>query len=371
MSCGLELLRHLSNNEDCEEKYFAEFENNSTIAIVFCQFPCLFCPLKLGKSLIPHLRSIVGKNCRAEYFKYFKINNNQGDEGLKEISKKVNNIKRKLYESRQRESRRNEAAGIYRKEKGVLKFIKETALGAAIFSCSSCDMSGTRRKFVLVGLENEQVFQCKRCNFGLPNVDPPEPLFEPDFCTLNFCGMISPEAGSEELEGELFSTALLPTSYVEYDQLGFTRSPQSQQNWVSDIYRGVLNYTEVYPRIYEQELKKIQDSKFSSIFPGFISNFERREIHLYQPQIQTSGVPGTDDYHNRKKTDVLHSIAQSGGLFLLSEVHIPNWPRAVFGTQLLLNGKGRVKLDVVVDPATGTHEPGYTVHMGHTPEEEC
>ena len=94
-----------------------------------------------------------------------------------------------------------------------------------------------------MGLENEQVFQCKRCNFGLPKVDPPEQLFEPEFSVVNFCGMISPEAGSEELEDELFSTALLPTSYVDYDQLGFTRSPQSQQNWVSDIYRGVLNYT--------------------------------------------------------------------------------------------------------------------------------
>lgn len=363
----MDLLQHLTSNEKCTENYHLKFKNTSKLAIVFSQFPCLFCALTLGKSLIPHLKSDEGGECRSEFLKYFQIKSGVIEEDLKVIKRKVENIKRKLYESRKRESRRNESQGIVRKEKGVLKFIKSASLGAAIFSCSRCNMSGTRRQFVQAGL----VLQCKNCNLGLSTVDPPEPLFEPQFCVVNHCGMISPIEGTEELEDERYSTALLPTSYVEYHQLDMTRSPRSQQNWVQDIYRGVLNYTDVYPRIYEQELKKIQDAKFASILPGFISNLERREVHLYQPQILTSGVPGTDDYHNRNKTNIKHGISQSGALFLLTEICIPNWSNAVYGTQLLLDGKGRVKMDVVVDAATGTHEPTYIVHVGHTPDEEC
>lgn len=357
---GLDLLNHLRISDRCREKY-TESQNKSLLGLIYLQFSCLFCGLKSGKFLRPHL----GKNsfCKMEYCKFYNIAI-QGDV-IGKIMNKVRNSKRIDFPSRKAENRRQENAS-EKKKKGVIRFLTETAIGPAVHSCSTCGISGTRRQMVNIDQDQKQ---CNNCINGIAHPVVPEPFIEPKYTIVDFLGMIAPEAGTNSLDDEEFSTVLLPSSYFPFEEFSFSRVPNSNQKHVRDIYRGIMDFAEVYPLIYETEVKKIIDSKYSPVLPGRISNLQTREINLYSPEIQTQKVPGTDDYYHRGQFDVLHSIAQSGPLFLMTELNIPNKPLALFATGLLLSANGHVRLDVIFSES-GTHEASYKVHMSHPPEVE-
>jgi hypothetical protein len=153
------------------------------------------------------------------------------------------------------------------------------------------------------------------------------------------------------------------------EQFTFPRHPESHQTHVSEMYRGIMSFTDHYPNMYEQEVKKLQDCKLSSVVPGIISNIARREIILTQTHINTSSVPGTDDYTERGQMNLLHSISQTGPIFLQTELSIPNLPLAVFATQLKLDGQ--LELEVSFDVTGGSPKTSYKVHQSHSPDTEC
>ena len=358
---GLDLLNHLKSSQHCCEKYTTH-KSSPPLGVIFKQFGCLFCGLKKGKSLRVHLEDSLF-NCKIEFCKFFNIAAH-GDV-TEQIMRKVINSKRMNYPSRNPENRRQENPST-KKKKGFKRFLKETAVGPSIYFCSLCGISGTRRQIINV---NQELKQCRNCQNGVPEPEDTEPFINSKYSIVDFSGMIGPEEGINSLANERFSTALLPSSYFSLEEFSFPRVPNSNQKHVRDIYRGLMNYAEVYPLIYEQEVKKVTDCNISAILPGRISNLQKREIQLYNPPIQTSKIPGTDDYYHRGQVDVLHAISQIGPIFLMTEVNIQNKPLALFATAFLLDANGRLRLDVIFD--SGTHEASYKVHLSHTPEEEC
>ena len=59
------------------------------------------------------------------------------------------------------------------------------------------------------------------------------------------------------MDDEVYSTVLLPASYVEPEELGFDRLPESQPNYVTQIQCDKSEFQDIYPRIYENKLCKI------------------------------------------------------------------------------------------------------------------
>ena len=53
------------------------------------------------------------------------------------------------------------------------------------------------------------------------------------------------------MDDEVYSTVLLPASYVEPEELGFDRLPESQPNYVTQIQCDKSEFQDIYPRIYE------------------------------------------------------------------------------------------------------------------------
>ena len=83
-------------------------------------------------------------------------------------------------------------------------------------------------------------------------------------------------------------------------------------------------------------------------------------------------MPGTDDYFDRSRVNLLHAITQTGAIFLMTDLQIPNMPLAVFATEFLLDAQGNHHIEVIFLDEDGTRllEPHYKLHY-HQPKEDC
>ena len=337
-----------------------EFVDASVEAIVVKEVNCLFCDLEKNKKLKIHLRK--EEDCRVKYLSFFNIENS--DDALESIMKKINNQKRTLHPSRQANERRKE------NKKGVDTFLKEIALGSSVFICRNCGSTGSRKQMVVKDQENNEVIECKRCHWNLPEPDLPEKLFsnsvtEVDFSRILYPGILSGQRESNNLK---FSTILLPFSYVDAIEIGFPRSPNSTQDHLYKMSRngGTMDYMEYYPLIYENEIYKVGNCKVKGqVVPGYITNITKREICVRETDPSTKKVTGTKDYYEYNQDQMIHSFQQVGAVCLLTEVNVPYYSPAVLATQLTVNGMRKVDVDCSRLPETS-----YYVHS-HDVDDEC
>ena len=218
--------------------------------------------------------------------------------------------------------------------------------------------------------ENNEVVECKRCNLNLPDPAIPEKLLsnvvtEVDFTRILYPGNLH---GQEESNISNFSTILLPYTYVDPNEIGFTRSPNSTHDHVYKMSRdgGTMHYSEYYPLIYENELYKVGNCKVRGpVVPGYITNMATREICLRETDPNTKRVPGTKDYFEFNQDQMFHSIQQVGAVCLLTEVNIPYFSPAVLATQLTVNRMRKVDVDYSNLPETS-----FFVHS-HEVDDDC
>ena len=256
--------------------------------------------------------------------------------------------------------------------KGLDTFLKETALGSSVVHCRKCGSTGTRKQMIISDQENNEVVNCKRCNLNLPDPDIPEKLFsnavtEVDFNRILYPGNLHDQ---EESNNDLnFSTILLPFSYVDPNDIGFTQSPNSTRDHVYKMSRngGTMKYSEYYPLIYENELYKVGNCKVKGpVVPGYIKNMATREIGLRETDPNTKRIPGTKDYFEFNQDQMFHSFQQTGAVCLLTEVNVPYYSPAVLATQLTVNRMRRVDVDCSRLP-----EIFYSVHVSHDEDDDC
>ena len=329
-------------------------------AIVIKEVNCLFCELEKNKKLKSHLRK--EEICRIRYLQFFNMENTE--DALDLIIKKLNSLKRTLYPSRNLIERRKEY-------KGLNVFLKETALGTSVFICGKCGSTGTRKQMVVSDQENNEVIECKRCNLNLPDPDIPDKLFsnsvtEVDSYRILYPGYLDAQEESNNLK---FSTILLPFSYVDSNELGFPRSPNSTQDHVYKMSRlgGYMDFSKYYPMIYENELYKVGNCKVRGpVVPGYITNLATREICLKETDPNTNRVPGTKDYYEYKQEQMINSFHQVGAVCLLTEVNVPYYSPAVIATQLVVNRTKKVDVDCSSLP-----EVSYFAHDAHDEDDDC
>ena len=339
------------------------------LAIILKTYTCFYCNLKPGKQLKTHLRK--EELCRDKFCEVLLVEKSNPS-ALEVIIAKIKNIKRVLFNSRNTAARQLESSQV----KGISNFLKEIAVGPAILTCTDCSTSGTRRQMVVLegndeNQDNKNVFQCTMCAKGLEVMYPVVPFLQAvSVSTVGFLGLISPENGLPNDDDPSYCTALLPTSYFSPDLFNFQREPLSQQRNIRAVYRqGIMNFEEHYSMMYEQEVKKFDDAaKHAVVVPGYITSLENRELVLTQSSIDCSRIPGVDDFHIRGRQNILHSIAQVGTLFLVTELEIPNVSLATFATQLKIDDDLRVDILFTNDDYP---VPTYKVHCFHGEHDDC
>ena len=179
---GIELVHHLKTEQNCYVAHVGDLVGASTEAIVIKEVNCLFCNLEKNKKLKIHLRK--EEDCRVKYIQFFNMENSE--DVLEEIIKKVNNIKRTLYPSRKATERRKE------NKKGLDTFLTETALGSSVFSCRKCSSTGTLKQMSISDQENNEVVECKRCNWNLPDPAIPEKFLSNAVTEVDFNRILYP-----------------------------------------------------------------------------------------------------------------------------------------------------------------------------------
>ena len=355
---GLDMRHHLETNNSCMLYYEKILKCSDIHAIVFSSFGCLNCDLKKGKHLRVHLEEVV--ICQ-NYFKEVLVK-----DSLEEIMKLIYNIKRKLFKSRSKRQRTTESEKLGLKRFGLKQFVKETQLGPSRLKCEICQTVGSRRQICVKFVAGKQSSLCAQCSNVQPHQNLPVDPFLPDigFSAVNGFGVITPEPGNPD-DLEQFVGVLLPCCIIsDYSQ--FRRSPESQKHLVKDMYKGVMNFKDHYSNIYENECKKIKSaSEFNYVQPGLITNLTRKEVILHNSLSNTSRIPGTDDYHDRARSNLLQVVNQAGPVFFVTELHMKNFSLQIFATQLKI--RNMFKLDIVDEEDETTT---YLVH-NHRPNVEC
>ena len=229
-------------------------------------FNCLACPLEDGKKLTPHPRKTEATWFKQQICHFFSITEKNQDRALNLIAQKIRIARKSIHPTRTRAARQIETRRRSLKSKGPLSFLKAIAKGS-LKRCS-CGRYG-------YGL------LCSHCKSAASNPNPAQ-LFKPSISLVNGLGMIAPFKGN--IQSSSFSMALVPTSYTPDASSLFARAPLHHQPRKVD---GDLQFGEVYPILYERELKKLQNCSYSFVYYGTIANADRREVNLKQKSVNS------------------------------------------------------------------------------------
>ena len=360
---GLLMSEHLESQQACKTFYTKQFNTFVIIAICLHTHPCLFCSLRPGTRLKPHLNKT--ESCKLRYFVKFQVDN------LPELLKKLKNLKRFSYRSRRASVRRGEDV-----LSGVNTFRENVSTGPHTFPCAYCLTAGTKKS--MIPIEDTEAhldptlyragiaYECKQCNLEPEHFPPSQPFIS---CIGKFTvcdlGLVAPI--TNEAEDDLpATTVLLPTSVSAPSQFVFLRPPLNQSKICQELYHRNFNFSaNHYCAMFEGEMKKIVDAdNFNYILPGYISNQNNKEIILTKPSSNIWKIPGTDDYFNRGQDNFLFACSQAGAVFLSTELTIPHYTLQSFATQVVLDGQFR--LDISNDNGSTS----YMIHE-HLPGEEC
>ena len=269
-----------------------------------------------------------------------------------------------MHPSRTKERRQSE-----RSQFGLRAFTKKTLLCPSTFKCEKCHTVGSKKQ-VFNRIPEDDNLLCKQCFLGNAEDSQVEQFIKNiGFSVIDSFGFLTPEPTFAEVEEDTnFCGALLPVAALP-KECEFERPPISQQLKVKNIYSGVMKYRDHYDSIYENECKKIKDAiDFNAVQPGFITDLENRVIVLTETLASLATVTGTDDYFERRKSDLLNVIMEAGAVFIVTELEIPNVSIGAFASQLAANGD--LKIEANVEDGEECNMI-YKVHINHGPAEEC
>ena len=304
MESGFQLIEHLKESPECLPI------GRQPLQTALLEFPCLGCSLEKGKRLLPHLNRLDGENCREMIFDYFNIEDADKNEGLKKLSRIVANIKRMSHPSRTPEARKLETERD-QSRKGPLPFLRAVGLGTPLKQRSDY-------------------------------VDTETPIIRSHVNLLpNGVGMLSPVASGNH--NGRFSSVLLPVGFFDPAVFGLPRNPKKRDAVSEDIER--IDMENLYPYIYEAEVKKILDCQISSVKRGRIVDMERREITLQDNAINTFRVLGSTDFYLREQENLMTCFEQLGPLCMLTKMHILPLSKATIASRVRKDGHS-VKMSI-------------------------
>ena len=156
ISTAAELETHLSSSARCKTMYLQTIRNKNLPAFLVSLNPCFFCPFTADKFyLSTHLKK--NRQCLERYCSKYSVNS------LKEVIKKIENMKKTMWESRSRAKRRIETKKLKEKKNKedpklthtdlVNQFRRETSL-TNVRHCYNCKSNLSESRAEEVKMEN-------------------------------------------------------------------------------------------------------------------------------------------------------------------------------------------------------------------------
>ena len=284
---------HLNNSKSCLKYYHQHFKCTSTEAILASLCSCHFCPFTSKMSLKPHLKT--QKPCLLKYLKKFNMTT------LTEVTSFVSKLRKKLYPSRNKASRKLEY------EKGQMKKKNETAMLTKIdllnkyrkdttFTntkhCYHCEgnFSDSRASQMSEEIENpdnskrrfETFFVCSNCKDGKSkNVEAKikfdfvekgtQVLYAPiEFINSNIreSEILQTESSGDQDKDIMAITCMFPCNIESLNFVDPFKCKQRADNY-GKLYVSSQVDKELMSLLYENEIFKFQESflYFETILP--------------------------------------------------------------------------------------------------------
>ena len=408
---SFDLLKHLSEEKNCQSLYMKTFKVNSLDQLILKLFSCEVCCERKQINLKNHL--LQNQNCLERYRLKF------GEESVEKIHKKVAALKRAALPSRSNAARQLDYVKIKKKREEAklnmttvdsLNMFRSNTMIANYKMCVICRSNfsehGARQlkedeelfeRFKLGEDTNRNLrrfqlfFVCNHCDKDTEEedegkFDEPEEN-EEEIVDVNVGNSVSlgeiasgdvieffPANNAEQTDNDEVEQTLirmmLPNNLDAIKSIKHLEKIRSRSDKVSKVFETGTVTRSTISAIYENEVQKYKKADESGdIYNAVIKDFHTKELSYVEKVRSCSRITGSKDWIEKQKMEMKFRQEQFGSLFITLKIELPRSSIDVIATCLLQEG-----LVITIDKvgsANGEFTNVYTVHMDHLSCTDC